>query len=145
MVKTDVICFASGQSSSPFHLVIAQNIPQRWSWHDWDVFQVCVFESLMRHAECSKWHRRSCAHTPCYDSHYVEKVCVFFPSPRFVKKGLVKTGCLFYVKLNKIGLWASLLPVPLSVLCSFPFPNKAASPRCINAHQRPQSTCFATG
>lgn len=40
--------------------------------------------------------------------------------------------CLFfYVKLNKISSWASLLPVPFSVLCSFPFPNKAVSPRCI--------------
>lgn len=53
--------------------------------------------------------------------------------------------CLFYVKLNKISSWASLLPFPLSVLCSFPSPNKAVSPRCINAHQRPQSSRFARG
>lgn len=83
-----------------------------------------------------------CTHT-AHDPQYVEKVWVLVRWD--AQTGSVKMECLFYVKLNKISLWAPLLPFPLSVLCSFPFPNKAVSPRCINAHQRPQSSCFATG
>ena len=100
---------------------------------------------------CSKWPRLllwfqkcstnlCCAHTR---RTMLRKVWVLVRWD--AQTGSAEMECLFYVKLNKISLWASLLPVPLSVLCSFPFANKAVSPRCINAHQRPQSSCFATG
>lgn len=105
-----------------------------WCVQNGPDFAVLVSEMLNKYLLCTY---------TVYDPHYVEKVWVFVHWD--AQTGSVKMECLFYVKLNNISLWASLLPVPLSVLCSFPFPNKAVSPRCINAHQRPQSSCFATG
>lgn len=96
----------------------------------WDVFMMAQLKNLCM-----------CTHS-VFDLQCVWiRVC----QQRDSQTGSVKMECFFYVKLNKISSWASLLPFLLSVLCLVPLPNKAVSPWCINGHQRPQSNCFATG
>lgn len=130
------LVIAPGRGSTCSSLLICPPPPKM-------LFQAHVFK--LSQATCSKWHGLS-----CYDFRNPLHISAVHTQTHRERESydpqiVGNTEFVFYVKLNKIFLWASLLPVPLSVLCSFPLPDKAVSPRCINAHQRPQSSCFATG